>query len=175
MKILKWFRNLFFSTTSENLEKKSVFDSIEDLPLWNWIKIHETQNLTYIYQLDSYRNLPKILPQKELINLEEIWLELNQQIFDGFGMSENYERYLNLVRREIETRSDMIINEDRFLQNEINIIQADISLLFNSKEKQTFDSVVVDLEKYMGFRLDPKKISVKNYYNYIQKVNTKAT
>ena len=89
-------------------------------------------------------------------------------------MSEQYERYLNLVRREVITTSEMVIKEDRFLKNELNIIKADIAMLFDNKQKQRFDQIVVGLEKYMQFKMDSKAISVKDYYNYIDFINKQA-
>ena len=37
-------------------------------------------------------------------------------------------------------------------------------------EKQEFDEVVIIIEKFMGFQLDPKKISVQKYYSYLKTI-----
>jgi len=138
--------------------------------MWNWNKIHETKNLNYLVKKSNYKNLPLIYKK----NLVDLWMDLNQQVFDEFGMSSKYEQYIRLTKLKITLRSDKIIQQDRFLINEVNVIQADIDALFSDKEQQSFDQVIVGLEKYLGFRLDSKKITVKKYNDYLKFINSQS-
>ena len=170
MRIYNWLRNLYYSTFKKKQDSQSVYNSIEDLPVWNWNKIHETKNLNYLIIRKDYKNLSKIYKK----SFVETWLDLNQQVFYEFGMSEKYEHYIRLTKLKISLRSDKIIQQDRFLINEVNVIQADIDSLFDEKEKQSFDQVIVGLEKYLGFRLDSKKITVRKYNDYLKFINSQS-
>mgnify|MGYP003674272659 FL=1 len=138
--------------------------------MWNWNKVHETKNLNYLLIRKDYKNLPKIYKS----SLVDLWLDLNQQVFDKFGMSYKYEQYIRLTKLKIKLRSDKVIQQDRFLINEVNIIQSDIDALFDEKEKQSFNQVMVGIEKYLGFRLDSKAISVQKYNDYLEFINNQS-
>lgn len=170
MVIYRLFRNLFYSIFKGKQESLSVYNSIEDLPMWNWNKIHETKNLNYLLKKKDYKNLPNIFKK----TLVDNWLDLNQQVFDEFGMSDKYEQYIRLTKLQIQLRCEKVIQEDRFLINEVNVLQVDIDALFSDKENQSFDQVMVGLEKYLGFRLDSKKITVRKYNDYLKFINSQS-
>lgn len=142
---------------SESYDKNSVYRTIEDCPIWNWIKIQETGDLKYLGDL----------PREEL---EEIYLSMQDEIFKTFGVNQRYKDYLQLLKEKARLLNEVIQTNDPFTKLDLHVIEEDISMLFNSKEKQEFDEVVVLVEKYMGFQLDPKKISVKKYYSYLKTI-----
>jgi len=167
MKVSSRLKSKLSRTTSEKLSDILIYNSTETLPIYNWIKIHETGNLNYLFIQEDYSKIPTIF-KTELI---EVWLDLNQQVFNEFGFSKDFERYFFLMKARIKFRSHLIISGDRFIKNEINLLTADISSLTDKTEKQKFDHVVISIEKFMSKEVDPRKTSVKKYYNYLEFIN----
>jgi hypothetical protein len=65
-----------------------LYDSIDVLPVWNWNQIHETGNLKHL-MIDGKQDTPP--------GLQKLWLKLNQQYMDEFGISSKYRDYLRLI------------------------------------------------------------------------------
>ena len=65
--------------------KVDYFNSIEDLPIWNWWKIAETGNLIYLHKLEEYEG-------KEDYNLIELWNKLQNQYLEEFGITEEFRK-----------------------------------------------------------------------------------
>ncbi len=150
-------------------EKLSVYDSIEDIPIWNWVKINENKNLNYLYK-DERNHKFRAFP----IELHDVWLDLNQQLWDEFGVSQTYKRYFHLMKRRIVLRSDLIITGNTYLENEIWLIDQDIKRLFDTKVKENFSKTFWRIRMYTKLNLDPKKISVKEYHDLIGVINSEA-
>ena len=145
--------------TSESYEKKSVYDSIDECPIWNWIQIQKTGNLGFLVIEGSFK----------AEELEQIYLDMNDQVFDKFGINNKFRTYISLLKEKCRLLSELIEEFDPFKDLDLYVIQQDIDALY-SGEKQEFDEVVIIIEKFMGFQLDPKKISVQKYYSYLKTI-----
>jgi hypothetical protein len=139
--------------------KEEYFNSIEELPIWNWWKISETGNLIYLHKDNNY--------EKEDYNLVELWNELQDEYLNEFGITEEFRQVLSLKKKWINRKSEFLITGDRFILNDIDIIESDIKETMTSKVTVNKDDTVIMLEEKLSFPLDPKKMSVKKYYSYI--------
>jgi hypothetical protein len=133
------------------------------MPCWNWFKVHEEGNFNYLYKLDNYKIIPKYATSDTI----EKWHNLYQQYIDDIGVNDNYIDYLRLVKRLVIAKCDYAITKDRFLLNEIRMLETDIEETKTDGKPVTFGETTAVLSKYLGFRLDVKQISVLEYYNYI--------
>jgi hypothetical protein len=140
--------------------KKDYFNSIDSLPIWNWWKIAETGNLIYLYKdEDKY--------DKTDYSLVSIWNTLQNEYLDTFGITAEFEQILKLKKKWIIAKSDFLITGDRFILNSIDEIESDINETMKAKITTDKGDTIVMLETKLSRELDPKKISVKKYYNYI--------
>lgn len=140
--------------TKEISFQDRVFNSIEDMPIWNWIKVLETGKLEWIFIKGKGRVTNK---------LAEHWLVLQQQYIDEFGLDEGYKQKLRLMSQLHNLRLNFVIDRDRSLLNEIKMIEIDLESS-NTQQPMSFYEIVDHVEKYKGFSLDPKKTSVIKWY-----------
>lgn len=143
-----------------------VYKNISEIPIYNWVKINETKNLNYLFK-DEKKHKQKIFKSE----LNDLWIELNQQMWDTFGVSKIYKKYFSLVKRKIKLRSQYVLTNDRFLLNEIWLINEDIKNLFDNKVGEKFSQTIWKLKIKTKLDLDPKKISVLEFYELIEVIN----
>jgi len=141
--------------------KKEYFNSIDELPIWNWWKVAETSNLAYLQKADKY--------DKEDYSLVAytLWNKLQNEYLEVFGITEDFRQILALKKKWINKKTDYLITGDRFNLTEIDIIEAEINETMNEKIKVNKEDTIIVLEQKLSFPLDEKKLSVKKYYNYI--------
>ena len=102
--------------------------------------------------------------------LEEIFLSMQDEIFQKFGISQNYQDYLMLLKQKAVILEQLTENFDPFLNLDLEVINDDIKTLTENGTRQDFDEVIIIIEKFMSFQLDPKKVSVKKYYSYLKTI-----
>lgn len=140
--------------TKEISFQDRVYQSIEEMPIWNWIKVLETGKLEWIFIKGKGRVTKK---------LAEHWLVLQQQYIDEFGLDKGYKQKLRLMLQLHNLRLNFVIDRDRSLLNEIKMIEIDLESS-NTQQPMSFYEIVDHVEKYKGFSLDPKKTSVIKWY-----------
>lgn len=142
------------STTKKTSYLSKLWIDIEEMPIYNWIKILETSELKWLFILGKGRVVKRT---------SEHWLTLQQQYIDEFGLDETYKQRLRLMEQLKNLNIDFVITRDRFLLNLIKICEVDIKILSIGKAIKFYE-MIDHVEKYKGFRIDPKKISVKSWY-----------
>lgn len=142
---------------------RRYYQSIEDLPVWNWWKIHETKDLKYILKVD--KKLTK--------HSNDIFDSIYSEFIRTFGVSENYKQYLEkLVEIEI-AEIDMLLNDDRALETFIDIMKIELDELKGAGGNSTYMDAAIAVEKNMGFKLNSKETSVFEFYSYIKALEKK--
>jgi len=139
--------------------KKDYYNSIDELPIFNWWKIAETGNLIYLHKDSDYT--------KTDYSLVSLWNSLQNEYLDTFGITDEFEQILKLKKKWIIKKSDYLLTGERFKLNEISMIETDIQDAMNTKITVDKDDTIVMLETKLSRELNPKEISVKKYYNYI--------
>lgn len=140
--------------------KNDYFDSIENLPLWNWWKIADTDNLIYLYKRDVYEG--------EDWSLSAEWDGIISEFIDEYGLSNEYQEVLSLKKQWIDKRSEYLLNGmDRFLMFESELIEIDIKEAMRVKIKGKKEDTLIMLEEKLKREIDPKKITVKKCFDYI--------
>ncbi len=130
-----------------------VWGSIEEMPIYNWVKILETGDLQWLF-IDKGR----VSEQSE-----DHWLILQQQYIDEFGLDENYKQQLRLMDKLKNLNLDFVLTRDRSLLNSIKITEIDLEM-DSTKEAISFYQILDHVEKYKGFSIDPKETSVMKWY-----------
>ena len=136
------------------------YESIEDLPIWNWWKIAETGQLGYLYKDEKEYN-------KHDNSLVELWSKIQDEYLEEFGITDDFKEMLTLKKRWITQKANFLITGERFLLNEIEEIEIDLKEIENTNITVKKDDTVIMLEEKLGRELEPKKMSVKKYYSYI--------
>lgn len=149
--------------TTSFLDK--VYTSIEDMPIWNWMKVLETGKLEWIFITCKGRVTKK---------LADHWLALQDEYMDEFGLDETFKQQLRLMEELKNLNCDLVITKDQSILNVIMMTEIDIEGL-NNKKVIKFYEMIDHVEKYKGFSIDPKTTSVmKWYYSLKNMSNGKA-
>lgn len=148
---------------------KKVFRDIDEMPIYNWNKIHETGDLKYLikdgFKAESY----------EIRFLLKRWKKLYEQYVNRFGFSDDFlsilelEKNIALLKIEKAERGDE--NIQTFIEiDEIKLQKKKAEL--NSVKSDFFD-IKAGVESSLGFHIDPKKCTVVEFYSYIKTLKKK--
>jgi hypothetical protein len=139
--------------------KKDYFNSIDELPIWNWWKCSESGNLIYLRKNSNYEG--------EDYSAFELWEDLNNQYFEEYGIGIRLIELMKLKKKWIIKKVDYLVNNNRFALTELDIIEAQMQDNADSGSTVKNSDTIIFLEEKLGFPLDVKKTSVKKYYDYI--------
>lgn len=160
MKAYRNFKNLlnrlFFSTSEKNSD---LYNSLEDLPIFNWWKISNGE-----YKYLSKENKPLELTEE----VSEMIGKLQQDFFDRYGVSDDFEDYFETQKELLELQVDLAITGDRFLNTKINLIKQKLQAKQNYKRKGEEYELKAYLDKYLGMQINTKTTSVVEYYGYLE-------
>jgi hypothetical protein len=137
---------------------KDYFNSIEELPIWNWWKVSETGNLSYLRRDENYN--------KNCYPFEE-WVFIQNEYLEMFGRTSQHQSFIRLKKKWIDKKADYLISGDRFNLTELDIIESDLSEVTNTNGNTRKEDTVIFLEQKLGREINTRKISVKKYYDYI--------
>lgn len=139
--------------------------SIEELPVYNWWKLHEKNDFKQVLRNEKDNIDGRVV---------EVVKELQNEFIAIFGIDENYAAFL---RKQIQIellKIRVVKTGDRSLENQIDILEIELEELTNREEDKGLNTATIAVEKWMGFKLDTKKISTFEYYSYIKAIE-KAT
>lgn len=144
------------------LFKKSYVDtcynSIEEIPIFNWWKISDGET-NYIQKF-----IKEIVPLEIKVKRIE---KLQQEYFDTFGVSDEFANFFESKKELLDMECELHITGDKFLRTKINLLKKKLKSENDYQRKGNNYTVKAYLDKYMGVRLDPKEVSVKEYYTYL--------
>ena len=135
--------------------------SIEELPVYNWWKLHEKNDFKQVLK-----------DKKDEIDdrVVEVVKELQNEFITTFGIDENYAQYL---RKQIQIelmKINVLKTGDRSLETMIDILEIELEDLTRKEEDKGMSGTTIAVEKWMGFKLDTLKISTFEYYSYIKAI-----
>lgn len=134
------------------------YESIEDMPIYNWFKVNNG---------DMRFMLVKLSTKYDGVKAREYFDKIYSEYIDVFGISESYLKVIELKKQISVLNIEMAITGDRILKNFIKMAQIELNQINSKTNKTNTNEVKVHLEKYLGFRLNEKETSVKEYYTYL--------
>lgn len=158
-KLYHWLYKKF-----EKQYSRRYYQSVEDLPVWNWWKIHETKDLKYLLKQDK----------KVTVHANGIFDKIYSEFISIFGVGENYKRYLEKLIEIDIAETDKILNNDPSLDTFIDIMKIELDEIKSSTEGGSYMDTAITVEKNMGFKLNTKEISVFEYYSYIKSLEKQS-
>jgi len=105
--------------------------------------------------------------KKELTTKDfEQWGKIYDDYIKQFGLSELYKKLLELMRKKALLELEFVTTGQRFKLTEIELTEAKLkTALSNNGEGLTIEQSLIYLSKWVGFNLNPRKITVLEYFN----------
>ncbi len=141
------------------------FESIEVMPVWNWFKVSETNDLKYLLKEDVK------LTDKDRMILAVIWDNMYFEFLETFGVPAKMQQVLGLRREILKLQTKMICNNRKDLEALIHIKGLELSALQVDSNKQELNTVTAFVSKQMGFRINERETTVKEFYTYLKMVS----
>lgn len=136
-----------------------TYSTIDELPMLNWLECSKG-NFGYLYV--KYRNPTRLgLPR-----LMRVWETIYNQYIKEIGLTEDYEELLEAMRK-----CTLAICKNALTPSSLNATREAEARkrveLLSSGEGGKFAEFVAAIEKYMGFKLDLREVSVSKFYAYV--------
>jgi len=140
-----------------------LFTTIEDMPIYNWFKCVEFKDYKYCLK-NVY-----IAKNEDIVTYKAQFEALYSEFIDIYGISEHLKDIIDLQNEILIMEIDKVLTNDKSLQFDIDM--AKIKLVEKLKVKQAkTNTTKVAIEKYLGFRLNEKEVTVKEYYDYLEAI-----
>ena len=135
---------------------KKYFDSLDTIPLFNWWKVREGN---YEYTRVNPNEGSK---RKDI----EAFIKINDLYLSEFGFSKDETKIIELKRELALKQCEFVISNDNFVRNEIRRLEIELEEILDRDVQAGLDNeeFLIYLEKWIGFRLEPKVISAMYFY-----------
>lgn len=148
------------------------YNTIDTLPIFNYGKISELEDLRYLIIQSDYFELPKIT-EKETEELFKAWEHINDEIIDYVGISEDYKSILRIKKAIALMKVELITTGDKSLETLIELKQIELKNSYPQK-KNELDESIIYIESVLKIPIDVMTCSVKKYFSYIKFISKKT-
>lgn len=108
-------------------EKTVLYTSIKQLPIINWIDMRSSGDLKHLIKEDH--GLSNVL-------LLETYYSLINEFWGYFGQDKSFKEVINKKLKLLKVKIKFIETGDRFLINEINVLEDELMLLIDEDIKE---------------------------------------
>lgn len=147
-------------TYQNSLYIDTIWNSIEEMPIWNWNKIIESGDLTYMY-IDQ--NIKGFYSKR----LMDTWMDLQEQHIREFGIDDLLRIRMKKMTKLIKLNIRYVQTRDRSLLNLIEIAEADLNATETHFDMR-FHKVLDIVSTSKGFRINPKEYTVIEWYHALK-------
>lgn len=149
------------------MKQPKHYTSIDDLPQYNWRMISEKNDLSFLL-LNKHQKFDKI-------KMEKVFEQIKDEYIDTFGISENYKKILDLRKDIVCLQIEIAVSGDRFIENHIDIAKIELKKLLENTSKGKPSETTVHLSKHMGFQVNERTITVREYAEMVEVMRNELT
>lgn len=148
-----------------SLEKRCsnrYYKSIEDLPVLNWWKIHETGEYKWLLK-NPNKKVNKYAPK--------VFKSIKSEFINEFGIDKRYSDYLDKIVEK--TLLDISISKTKDKSSKIfsDILELEIEDFLTIDEKKVFNDRGFSLvSKHIGSSIKIKEVTVWEFYHHIKAI-----
>ena len=142
-----------------------MYDSIENLPVYNFNKINETGDLKYL--LKGSLKVPQT-------KLEKCWIKIYDEFLTEFGLSEKFSQWLEKQKQIVAHIYNAYVEGKRHEINFVRLKEMQAEELMKGDE-QKIGEVAAMISEYMHFPIDIRTITVYQFYHYLNRINGRAS
>lgn len=140
-----------------------LYNTIDEMPVYNWFKCIEVKDYKY-----CLRNI-YVAKNEDLAIYKAQFEALYSEFIDTFGISDHLRDIIELQNEIMVYEIDKVLTGDKTLQFDIEMMQLKLADKLKVKQSKA-NTTKVAIEKYLGFRLNEKEVTVLEYYNYLEAI-----
>lgn len=129
--------------------------------MWNWLKIHEENDLSFLYKNEYFHSKPLTFIQFK--NLNESFEKLKQSHLDLYGLGEKGEHLVNLKLEVVRAASAYLQDPTPFNAQMTKVYVEKVKQEEDRSIKQTLQDEVNAVEDVLNRSLNLRKLTVKEY------------
>lgn len=141
-----------------------MYEGVHDLPTFNWWEANAKDDLSYL--LTEPKKITKRLTRK----LKERWKIIREEFFDKIALNRDVEK-LFLKKAKLQSlRCEILLTNDNHTRTLYMILELEIDALEQQASKNAIGNYEQKsvLDKYVGFRIDPKTMPILEYSMHLK-------
>lgn len=146
----------------ENWKLSKYYKSIKVVPMLNWIELYESNDISQISKTG-----------KVCSYAGKAYERLQDELIDTFGVNEDFLKIFNNKKRIELLYAHQMETGDRSNGWKIQMLELDNQELANKKTKMDLFESIIAIEKHMGFKINPKELTVFQFYKYSKTIANK--
>lgn len=136
----------------------------DTLPIWNYWMLTKEGKLDYLLKEGSTLSNFKDQRSKQLKQLAEAWEVISDEMNDVFVKDPDFVTSLIKEKDYIYKKIDATLNPTALTKLKLQVAEKDRE----SESEFDYHTSIAILEKYLGFSIDDRKMSVKKYYTHLR-------
>lgn len=149
-------------------KKFEVYNSIEELPIYNFKKVIETSSYLYMVKSGTFK-------KKYIKDVVDAWENCYNEYIQHFGLNSMYKSILTQEEKIAKLKLDRWLKNLKHLNAIIKAEESRLSeMLKPEKAKKSFEEDIAIIQKYNGVALDPKQTSTKLFFTYVKLMEKEA-
>ena len=147
---------------------REVYQSIDDLPIYHWFKINETNDYSLLVVKGRFTN-------EELL---QHWENIIDEFIFLFGLSDVFKKMFRLKKELVLLNNDLAVNPNKqWLINKVKRLKKELEHINpTEKEQQNYSETIIAVENKLNRTIDEKQMSVRKFYTYLKQLeNAKTT
>ena len=140
------------------MNTENFYQSIDDLPLYNWIKCNDGE-LQYIRKDLSIGD-----PESD----ENAFNHVFDQYISEFGLGKMYKKMLESMKKRASLELEYVITGDRF---QLTLVEMEVArieqMIANAGSGMTIQETLIHLSRWMNTMINTKTISTREYFTLL--------
>lgn len=96
------------------------------------------------------------------------WESLYDQYLSRYGLGKMYKRLLSIMKEKADLEIKFVLTRERFKLTQIELKEAELKQIIDTNNTGlTVDQALIHLSKWIGYRLDPREITVIEYFTIL--------
>ena len=137
------------------------YESIDDLPIYNWFRISESNNLKYLFHKQQDPT------EKQKQKLQLVWSNIYFEFLEVFGVPKKLQKIYSLKRDVIKMQTRVIVDGRKDLKAAIIIKEKELENLTKHENETIVNTVSAYVSKELGFKVDQHKTTVREFYEFL--------
>lgn len=153
------------------------FESLDELPIYNFWKVRETGDLVYLFQ-DWKSDEAEAASKRRVWRsvLVDLWRQMDAEFIENFAMTDEFFNRLLIEKKIINLQLEYMISKSSVVRARLKGEQQKLELNYHNEESKPvkLHEFIAGIEKYIGFQIDEKKISTNKVYSYVNQMKEQS-